>query len=265
MIVLACFMALVQARPQEIASPDEVELIPAVQNEGEVDEGGPVVVVIRGGLPQLPGLGGFFNNVPGFSGFPFQPQNPQIPNIFGKDGGFGGFGGLDGVFGDVDSEESDLDGDEPVCGPLCQMFRVIQGLQGEIDDIHTQMNGPNFFNGGNNSFFDGNFDINNSTYEEKELDDGTKVKINRTVLADTDENGNQFFFHSSVLHNFDGTNDDGQDVVDLLPNIDDNANESDVEIISEIPESDPAINEINDEVRSEEFPSASGVDEGLQQ
>merc|ERR1711929_76661 len=125
-VLLSFVLALTQARPQEFASPDEVELIDPVRDDSGVVEngGGPIVVVVRGGvpnLPRLPGIGNFFNSVPGFSDFPFQSSVPRIPSIFG---------GLDG-----DSEDSD---GEPVCGPLCQMFRVLQGIQGEIDDIHTQ-------------------------------------------------------------------------------------------------------------------------------
>jgi len=275
LFVLAYLFALAQARPQDFPSADEVELIPPVRDDSAIDgdsvEGGrPVVVIVRGGLPslpRLPGIGGFFNSVPGFSDFPFQADSvPRIPSIFGLDGVPGGA---------VD----DSDAGEPVCGPLCQMFKVIQGLQGEIDEIHNQMggNGPNFFNGGNQSFFDGDFDINNSTYEEKELEDGTKIKINRTVLADTDDNGNQFFFHSSVLHNFGGDGPDSADV-DLVPVVEespeeeaDPASEADsddeAETIEAIPDSDPAFNEINDDIQSDEFPPSDefGVDSGLQQ
>merc|ERR1712240_425835 len=220
-VLLSFVLALTQARPQEFASPDEVELIDPVRDDSGVVEngGGPIVVVVRGGvpnLPRLPGIGNFFNSVPGFSDFPFQSSVPRIPSIFG-------------------------------------------GLDGESDDIHTQMNGnhPNFFN---HSFFDGNFDVNNSTYEEKELEDGTKVKINRTVLADTDGDGNQFFFHSSVVHNF---GEDGLEV-EQVPVIDEDPAEDVEDVIPALPDSDPAINEINDEVESEESPM-DGVDEGLQQ
>ncbi len=33
------------------------------------------------------------------------------------------------------------------------------------------------------------------------LDDGSVVHINKTTIADTDENGNSFFFHRAVIHN----------------------------------------------------------------
>ena len=35
----------------------------------------------------------------------------------------------------------------------------------------------------------------------KVLDDGSVVHINKTTIADTDENGNSFFFHRAVIHN----------------------------------------------------------------
>ena len=60
------------------------------------------------------------------------------------------------------------------------MFRLLGGIQGEIDDIHREMhgggegeetNGGGFpFPGGFPAIFGGNnpdFDLNNSTYEEK--------------------------------------------------------------------------------------------------
>jgi len=262
-LLLSFIVACTQARPQELASPDEVELINP--NDGDVQEDGqgPFVVIVRGGvpnIPRLPGIGNFFNSVPGFSDFPFQ-NGARIPSVLD--------GGLGDIFGDAGTtEETDVDS---VCGPLCQMFRVLQGIQGEIDDIHTQIDGnePNFFN---HTFFGGDFDINNSTYEEKELEDGTKVKINRTVIADSDGDGNQFYFHSSVFHNF------GDDTIeaDEIPVIvedepavvteDADSTEDDAETFDVIPNSDPTINEINDNVQSEEFPlDKFAIDEGLQQ
>lgn len=35
----------------------------------------------------------------------------------------------------------------------------------------------------------------------KVLDDGSVVHINKTTIADTDENGNSFFFHRAVIRN----------------------------------------------------------------
>merc|ERR1711962_1347429 len=45
---------------------------------------------------------------------------------------------------------------------------------------------------------DGDYDHHNNTYEEKVLDDGTLVRINRTTIQETDLDGNTYFFSSSV-------------------------------------------------------------------
>merc|ERR1711874_667553 len=52
------------------------------------------------------------------------------------------------------------------------------------------------------SFFKNSF-----THTTKVLEDGSVVHINKTVIADTDEDGNSFFFHRAVFHNI-GSNDD---------------------------------------------------------
>ena len=57
---------------------------------------------------------------------------------------------------------------------------------------------------------DGALDVNNSTHTTKVLDDGSVVHINKTTIADTDEDGNSFFFHRAVIHNF-GTPDNTPD------------------------------------------------------
>merc|ERR1712107_505575 len=46
----------------------------------------------------------------------------------------------------------------------------------------------------------GEHDHHNSTFDEKDLPDGSVVRVNRTTIKDTDENGNSFFFSSSVHH-----------------------------------------------------------------
>jgi len=288
-LIFCSVLALTQARPQEFLDSSEVELIDPVVNDGDEAEGGdPIVLVIRGG--SLPSLGNF----PFPGGFPFRntPRVPSRPSFFGSDGGidFSGLnvpGGLRGIFGGNRRGEQDQDqevnGDRP-CGPICTMFRVLGGIQGEIDDIHREMHDGAGGAGGEEdegfsgfpSFFGGEnpFDLNNSTYEEKELEDGSIVRINRTVVSDTDDNGNQFFFHSSVIHNF---GDDGVEVdVELQPEqqdevvgvVEEQLPEV-IEVVEEqlpeavedlLPEGDDAINEISDE-----FPTADveGVDDGL--
>merc|ERR1712059_40374 len=51
---------------------------------------------------------------------------------------------------------------------------------------------------------DGKYDVNNSTHTTKTLSDGSVVHINKTTISDTDEDGNSFFFHRSVIHNVGG-------------------------------------------------------------
>merc|ERR1711931_450073 len=136
------------------------------------------------------------------------------------------------------------------------------------------------------------------TYEEKELEDGTKVRINRTTVADKDGSGNKFFFHSSV-HNFGGngggsfpglsdffpfggsnSNGDGQQPDSVEDAADDDQEEEeevavvggeddDIEdpiVLDALPDIDPALNEIDDEeAKSPEFGDSPtiGVDQGL--
>merc|ERR1719154_990650 len=93
------------------------------------------------------------------------------------------------------------------------MFGIFEGLQDEIDVISDEIHGSGAF-GGNGGIFSGfpgipglpgypeqEYDVNNSTYEEKVLEDGTKVAINKTVFADTDDNGNTFFVQTTFTQN----------------------------------------------------------------
>ena len=54
------------------------------------------------------------------------------------------------------------------------------------------------------------------------LDDGTVVHINKTTIADTDENGNSFFFHRAVIHT-DLSDSDHDDVEDTEEDNEDNS------------------------------------------
>merc|ERR1719382_701448 len=58
---------------------------------------------------------------------------------------------------------------------------------------------------------DGEYDHHNSTFDEKTLPDGSVVRVNRTVIKDTDENGNSFFFSSSVHHVLQEGNEEEQE------------------------------------------------------
>jgi len=305
LFVLASLLFTVQARPQEVMSEDEVELIPGGRSPSETEIDRPVVFVLRG-LPRFPGVGSFFDGVPNIPGINFgagskggsgKEDDGLDGSIFHQQGTVGDFGLDDllrGVFGGAPAQSGESgeesgaasNGDNVPsrrCGLVCLMLGGFRGLQDEIDTIQSEIHPqdsdrPSFFGGPIPSFFDGDFDVNNSTYEEKELEDGTKVRINRTTLADKDEDGNKFFFHSSILHNFgDGpfglggllpTEQDAETTANNNPTEDD-ATTNDEEqnetptVQDLVPDSDPAFNEIDDEQRpSEEFVSG-GVDKGL--
>jgi len=51
--------------------------------------------------------------------------------------------------------------------------------------------------------------------ENEVLDDGSVVHINKTTIADTDENGNSFFFHRAVIHNIGNPDSDVADIPSL--------------------------------------------------
>merc|ERR1711872_110870 len=59
---------------------------------------------------------------------------------------------------------------------------------------------------------DEGFNINNSTHTKTVLEDGTVVHINKTTISNTDDDGNSFFFHRSIIHNVG--NNDGRDIID---------------------------------------------------
>jgi hypothetical protein len=53
---------------------------------------------------------------------------------------------------------------------------------------------------------DTELDVNNSTYEVKVLDDGTKVSVNTTTFADKDDNGNTFFVQTTFTQMINNDN-----------------------------------------------------------
>ena len=78
------------------------------------------------------------------------------------------------------------------------------------------------------------------------LEDGSVVHINKTVIADTDEDGNSFFFHRAVFHNIGNAEASEEN----------DANEDEEKIVEEV--SDLS----NEEEEAEDYPE-TGVDEGL--
>merc|ERR1711997_468315 len=88
-------------------------------------------------------------------------------------------------------------------------------------------------------------DINNSTHTRKVLEDGSVVHINKTVIADTDEDGNSFYFHRAVFHNIG--NSEVSEENDANETEETTAKVSDLSKEKEEPEDDPE----------------TGIDEGL--
>merc|ERR1711864_10853 len=85
------------------------------------------------------------------------------------------------------------------CGLLC-IFSIIesqiQGVQEQIDTVRDRENEVDFVPGGETDF-----DVNNSTHPTQVLEDWSVVPINKTTIADTNEDGSSFIFHKSVVTN----------------------------------------------------------------
>ena len=93
------------------------------------------------------------------------------------------------------------------------------------------------------------------------LADGSVLRINKTVIHDTDENGNGFFFSSSVHHIFQDDREDEEVAGDVVLNdgeepdmdkVDEAIDETIVDIIEDPDKltvldtiEDPSINEID--------------------
>merc|ERR1712102_274670 len=102
-------------------------------------------------------------------------------------------------------EETDTSAEERPCF-LCSFFKdSFDDVQDHIDTVRDRQNEIDF-----DPEEDG-LDINNSTHTTKVLEDGSVVHINKTVIADTDEDGNSFFFHRAVFHNIGNSEDSEED------------------------------------------------------
>jgi len=192
--------------PQDVLDGSEVDLIevlPPVDDASEDD--GPVVIVIKPGaflpklpplprLPQIPRLPDFdlfqnFDRLP----HPFQvfERAPQVPEI-----------DLSSLFGSA-SEKTTR------CGLLCQLLRTIDGGLGTV--VRPGLDGIR-------AVFGGDQDHHNATYDEKVLPDGSVLRINRTTIHNKDDDGNGFFFHSSVhhiVHDGEGEEEDKKEFEDV--------------------------------------------------
>jgi len=182
---LSC-LASPAPQPQEVADSSEVELIPPFDSgDGDGEEAGkPVVVVVR-----PTSFGDVFAGFPGFGRFPGFNSFPRLgdnhPHI-----------SLDEIFGG-DQEESLTPASGSNCGLLCKVFKTLEGHLGVFEDDEGVKS--KVFN---NDEDPEKYDNHTQTYSEKVLADGSVLKINKTVIHDTDENGNGFFFSSSVHHIF---------------------------------------------------------------
>merc|ERR1712184_144945 len=198
-LLLYSLVGLALAAP----APQELTLTIGDSSE-EVEEPGLVIVVDSsdGGSLDFGGLGGFegFGRFPGFnpqqfSGFGEFPS--RLPSSFGFE---------EDNTPEISIDLSDIFGRQPsgdevrVPGIINQLFDALGGHLGvQIDGnrgegsvtLHGSEGGP---------VGDGEYDHHNSTFDEKVLPDGSVVRVNRTIIKDTDENGNSFFFSSSVHH-----------------------------------------------------------------
>merc|ERR1712243_136916 len=195
-LALSSLFALAFVAP----APQEVTVTVGDSSEG-VEEPGPVVVVVDssdGGPLDFGGLGGFgdFGRFPGFnpqqfSGFGDFPS--RLPSSFGFE---------DESTPEIIIDLSEIFGRRPsgdgsrVPGIINTIFDALGGHLGV--QIGTDGGeGTVSLHGGEG---DGEYDHHNSTFDEKVLPDGSVVRVNRTTIKDTDENGNSFFFSSSVHH-----------------------------------------------------------------
>merc|ERR1712212_1038513 len=188
--------------PIALAAPAPQELTVTVGDSSEGVEEPELVVVVDSSDGGPLGFGGFgdFGKFPGFdpqqfSGFGDFPS--RLPSSFGFN---------DESTPEISIDLSDIFGRRPsgdggrVPGIINTLFDALGGHLGvQIDSeggegtvtLHGAEGGP---------VGDGEYDHHNSTFDEKVLSDGSVVRVNRTTIKDTDENGNSFFFSSSVHH-----------------------------------------------------------------
>merc|ERR1711934_845911 len=174
---------------------------------------------------------------------------------------------------EISIDLSDIFGRQPsgdevrVPGIINQLFDALGGHLGvQIDGdggegsvpLHGSEGGP---------VGDGEYDHHNSTFDEKVLPDGSVVRVNRTTIKDTDENGNSFFFSSSVHHVLqegDGEEEEGSgEEIPAVTDVEEDFNAdqydeeaelvpTDIDETKNVPaEVDESENEIEREVKSE--------------
>jgi len=186
LVLSSVLISVLSATPLPQDPNDEVEVIsgPVSTNDGDFNFGG-----------------GFFPRVRVF-------LHPADTTGEGSIGGVEGFLDiLKSVFGS--SPTSNTNKDETAKRPcvLCNLFdETISDVQDHIDSVRDRENEIDLGEG------DEGFNINNSTHTKTVLEDGTVVHINKTTISNTDDDGNSFFFHRSIIHNVG--NNDGRDIID---------------------------------------------------
>merc|ERR1711862_726286 len=159
---------------------DEVEVIsgPISTNEGDYD---------------YSGFGGF---VPRVRVFLIPVQESEQDSSTDDVGGFLGI--LKSILGARSNPtltETAVEDESKSCF-LCDLLEdTFSDVQDHFDDVRDRENEIDFIEG------EEDFGKNTTTHEKKVLEDGTVLHINKTTIADTDEDGNSFFFHRSVIHN----------------------------------------------------------------
>merc|ERR1712037_435029 len=256
--------------PQEGDPNDDVEVLlngPVSTNDPDYDYGGD--------------YGGFFG-----SGFPSLFGAPRVRVVVvpvdevGLDGGVGGLGDiLSSIFGPTRDlappSEEGVDTGAADCGVMCTFIKeLLEGhlkdVREHIDDVRDRENEiGGDYDLGSDSDEEG-FDVNNSTHTTKVLEDGSVVHINKTTISDTDDDGNSFFFHKSVIHTVnDGETSNGKEGAVN--------EEEEEEVLTDIPEyADEALSgtpesvagdgdDLDDADDLEEEEKSGGVDDGLMQ
>jgi len=216
------FSGVVNLPRDDVVADGEVELIDPVDT-----------------TPQRPGCGLLCTMFGIFQGLQDEIEviNDEIHGG-GNDGNFGGnFGGNGGIFG----------GDSGNFGGDGGMFGGDGGIFGGNGGIFSGFPGIPGLPG----YPEQEYDVNNSTYEEKVLEDGSKVGINKTVFADSDENGNTFFVQTTFTQNINNR-------LPALPAVQEAANQEPVFPVKEVADQDPVfpLEDFDEEIDNIDYEAA---------
>merc|ERR1712064_150020 len=188
------------------------------------------------GFPDLGGFSGF-SSFPSFSGIDDIPHPPQIQlkDIFGAD------------------NEQPLNPVGSDCGLICKVFKSLEGQLGVFEDDDGVVRAPVI---SEQEDIEGKYDNHTLTYDEQVLPDGSTIRINKTVIQDTDDEGNHFFFQSSVHHLVKEDEDNSFEVdAGIQEDVVEDEAKDDDDALSFVAE-DPILNEVLDE----KFPTANVED-----